>query len=137
MAERLMKMPAIAKPQPAARLTVSVPSVSFLSHLKYEFAQLTEQVDSLQEPTATSSRSPPISNAQPVQQASYRLPPTAINWHHITLGVKASRCISLLLRLPVERMGQPEGQCDQYHWRLQLWSYPLRQRHSDWQKFLD
>ncbi|VDL94524.1 unnamed protein product [Schistocephalus solidus] len=37
----------------------------------------------------------------------------------------------LLLRLPAEQTGQPEGQCDQYHWRLQPWSYLLLIRHTD------
>ncbi|VDL95853.1 unnamed protein product [Schistocephalus solidus] len=91
MAERLMKMPGIAKPQPAALSTSPVSSVSPLSRLKAERAQLAEQVASLQEPTSSSPRSPPISTARPVQPSSSRRTSTATCWYHITFGARARR----------------------------------------------
>ncbi|VDL91717.1 unnamed protein product [Schistocephalus solidus] len=60
MAERLMRMSGIEKSQPVTISSSLVPSVSPLSHLKAELAQLAEQVASLQEPTASSFRILPI-----------------------------------------------------------------------------
>ncbi|VDM02932.1 unnamed protein product [Schistocephalus solidus] len=95
MFERLMKMPGIAKPQPAALSTSPVPSVSSLSHLKVELGQLAEQVASLKEPAASSSRSPPISTARPVQSSPSRPTSTATCWYHFSFGAKALRCVFL------------------------------------------
>ncbi|VDL88728.1 unnamed protein product [Schistocephalus solidus] len=94
MAERLMKTPGAAKPQPAALSTSPVPPVTPLSHLKAELVQPAEQVASLQEPTASLNRSPPISTARPVQSSSSRPTSTATCWYHSTFSAKALRCIS-------------------------------------------
>ncbi|VDM00060.1 unnamed protein product [Schistocephalus solidus] len=59
-----------------------------------ELTQHAEQVASLQEPTASSSRSPPISTARPVQSTSSRPTSAATCWYHITFSAKACRCIS-------------------------------------------
>ncbi|VDL91727.1 unnamed protein product [Schistocephalus solidus] len=94
MAERLMKMPDIAKPQRATLSTSPVLSVSPLSHLKAELAQLAEQVASLQEPTSSSSWSPPLSTARPIQSLSFRPTSAATCWYHIIFDIKALRCIA-------------------------------------------
>ncbi|VDL97313.1 unnamed protein product [Schistocephalus solidus] len=94
MAKQLMKLPSMAKQQPATLLTSPVPSVSPLSHLKDELAQLAGQVASLQEPTASSSRSQPSSTAWPAQSSSSRPTSAATCWYHITFGAKARRYIS-------------------------------------------
>ncbi|VDM04024.1 unnamed protein product [Schistocephalus solidus] len=94
MAKRLMKMPGIAKPQPAALSTSPVPSVSPLSHLKTELAQVAKHVASLQAPTASSSRSPTISTVRSVQSSSSRPTSATTCSYHPTFSVKARRCIS-------------------------------------------
>ncbi|VDL89247.1 unnamed protein product [Schistocephalus solidus] len=59
-----------------------------------ELTQLAENVAYLQDPTATSSLSPPISTFRPVQSSSSRPTSVATCCCHITVGTKSPHCIS-------------------------------------------
>ncbi|VDL84986.1 unnamed protein product [Schistocephalus solidus] len=59
-----------------------------------ELAQLAEQVASLQEPKASSSRNQLIATARHVQPSSSRPTSAATCWYRATFGAKARRCIS-------------------------------------------
>ncbi|BHF70478.1 hypothetical protein SprV_0301352900 [Sparganum proliferum] len=123
MANRLMEMHGFSKPSIAALSTPSAPLASPISQLEIELTKLADDIASLQKQAASpSSRSHPKPSTPHIQSSNSARTNTAVTcWYHTTFGVKARRCLSLLLYLQAEqtgKTGQPEGLCSQSPRRL-------------------